>query len=268
MLEGVDYSWGRPDPAALKAAGKHFAVRYVDYPGAGGKGLTLPEMQALNAAGLSVVLVFETTADRALEGWAAGNEDAARAKLEMNKLWLPFDMPCYFAVDFDAQDSQMPQIQAYFDGVEHILGADRVGVYGSKRVIDYFAPQFRYLWQTYAWSGGLLSDEATLYQYENGVTLAGAEVDLNQAYMEDYGQYPRPNAVVVPPAPPVESMEAVARRVFDEAFPAYFRQMMAAYWASVPNDYTDANGVPTPPDEAVVKAVSEEVLGYWWGKVG
>ena len=62
MIEGVDYSSGRPGGAALAAAGKRFAIRYVPYGGYA-KGLTKPELlkaleggKALRAA--SLVLRF------------------------------------------------------------------------------------------------------------------------------------------------------------------------------------------------------------------
>jgi hypothetical protein len=72
---------------------------------------------------------------------------------------------------------------------------------------------------------------------------------------------------VVPPLP--TGVEAVVRQVVDEIFPAYFRQMMVKYWVdNIGGDYSDAQGNPTPPDPDVVKAISEEVLGYWWGTVG
>ena len=54
----------------------------------------------------------------------------------------------------------------------------------------------------------------------------------------------------------------------DENFPSYFRAMMAAYWTNHPSDYTDSAGNPVPPDDAVVKAVAESVLEYWWGRIG
>ena len=76
-----------------------------------------------------------------------------------------------------------------------------------------------------------------------------------------------------PPVPPVvvpvtDDAEEIAKRVFDENFPSYFRAMMAAYWTNHPSDYTDSAGNPVPPDDAVVKAVAESVLEYWWGRIG
>ena len=68
MIFGVDYSFGRPGAAALKAAGVKFVVRYVPYLGDGGKGLKRPEAEELHGAGIPVALVYESTAGRALAG--------------------------------------------------------------------------------------------------------------------------------------------------------------------------------------------------------
>ena len=48
--EGIDYSWARPGGAAIAAAGKKFAVRYLYPDGQGGKGLDASELQDLHAS--------------------------------------------------------------------------------------------------------------------------------------------------------------------------------------------------------------------------
>src|SRR5262252_2613731 len=72
MAEGIDYSYGSGLSAnAMKSAGKHFACRYL---------ATLPNSKCINRAeatnllhaGLSVVLVWETVADRVLSGHNGG----------------------------------------------------------------------------------------------------------------------------------------------------------------------------------------------------
>ena len=56
-----------------------------------------------------------------------------------------------------------------------------------------------------------------------------------------------------------EEVEAIVRKVFDEAYAPYYRTFTDAYWLS---KYTDAKGAAIPPDEAVVKAVAEFVINY------
>ena len=58
--EGIDYSWARPGGAAIKAAGKAFAVRYLYPDGQGGKGLDASELADLQANGIEVPVVYES----------------------------------------------------------------------------------------------------------------------------------------------------------------------------------------------------------------
>lgn len=197
--QGIDYSFARPGGKAIKDAGKEFVMRYIPYSGDQGKGLTLDELDDLRANGLAVGLVFETTAGRALAGGAAGQFDAGLALTAANALGFPDDQPIYFAVDFDAQPSDFALIDAYLMGASWVLGAERVGVYGSHAVIEHChaTSTAAFFWQTYGWSGGKKSSLADIYQYQNGVFLAtyddrgvmasNSEVDLCEAYGNDVG---------------------------------------------------------------------------------
>jgi len=190
-LEGVDYAWGRPGGAALVAAGKHFAMRYVPYPGNGGKGLTTAELGDLQSHGLAVGLVFESVKGRALGGRAAGIADATMTAAAVTSLGFPADRPVYFAVDFDASAAQQASIDAYLRGAASVLGASRIGVYGGLDVVNRCAENgsAKWFWQTYAWSGGRQSAHAHLYQYHNGQTINGAAVDFDRALVSDFGQW-------------------------------------------------------------------------------
>ena len=182
-MKGIDYSWARPGGAAIKAAGFDFVMRYVPYPGDGGKGLTVEEIADLRANGLSIGLVFESTAGRALDGYEAGIADAQQVTRSILALDFPQNLPIFFAVDFDAQSSDMPGIKYYLDGVAYVLGYGRVGVYSSYRVIGhcYDISKATWYWQTYAWSDGLQHPKRHLLQYSNGETLNGGAVDYNEA---------------------------------------------------------------------------------------
>ena len=66
---GVDYSYDRPDPNALRQADKDFVVRYVGGSGASAaKNITANEVQSLRAASLDIIIVFEKYEQRMLEG--------------------------------------------------------------------------------------------------------------------------------------------------------------------------------------------------------
>src|SRR5574337_59614 len=107
---GVDYAWGRPGGAAIRAAGYTFAVRYIDYPGAAGKGITADEVVDLHSNGVAIVLVFESLASRALSGKPAGDYDANMVRQQLARLNWPQDRPVYFAVDFEASATELPAI--------------------------------------------------------------------------------------------------------------------------------------------------------------
>lgn len=192
-VEGVDYSWGRPGGAALRAAGKSFAARYLWPGGPGGKGLDAAEARDLADNGIALVLCFEGFADGWRGGRAAGLRDGAAAAAELRALRLE-PAPVHFAVDRDTTAADWPVVDAYLAGAGEGLGdPSLVGVYGEADLIDHCAAAgIRWLWQTYAWSRGRVSARATLLQYRNGASLGGAAVDLDRALAADYGQVPRP----------------------------------------------------------------------------
>lgn len=189
MAEGVDYSWARPGGATLKNAGKSFAVRYLYADGQGGKGLDPSELADLQANGVEVPVVYESYAARAKEGRAAGQADARSAQAELERLGLPTGMPIYFAVDYDAPESDQGVIDEYLRGAADVIGKERVGVYAGYWVVKRCKENgtATWLWQTYAWSGGNVLDGIHLYQYRNGQELNGA-VDFNRSMQDNYGQ--------------------------------------------------------------------------------
>lgn len=187
---GVDYSWGRPQLAGLRDAGYTFAVRYLSHDTTG-KNLTIDEADALIGAGFDVVVNWEHGARDALAGRERGAADAAEAARQAEAVGMPPGRPIYFAVDFDATPDQLPAIDDYFDGVASVLGVARTGAYGGfapiKRLLD--GRRITWAWQTYAWSGGRWDPRAQLRQVLNRVIIAGAEVDIDEAWADDFGQW-------------------------------------------------------------------------------
>jgi hypothetical protein len=187
---GVDYAWSKPDPAALHGDGVKFAMRYLSHDAS--KNLTAGELKRLRNHGIAVGLVWESTANRALSGYAGGVADAKVAASQAAALGLgptPADwglapgLPIYFAVDFDATDAQKPTIATYLKGAASVLGKDHVGVYGGYWVIKHCVDHdvCSWFWQTYAWSGGRVHPKTHIYQYRNGVSAHGGSYDLNHA---------------------------------------------------------------------------------------
>jgi hypothetical protein len=186
---GVDYADGRPGATALKAAGVKFVCRYLSHTSA--KNLSRTEAGQLSDAGIWVVVVWETTADRALAGHAAGVADATAARQQADACGMPDGRPIYFAVDWDASSGQQAAINAYLDGAASVLGRGRVGLYAGYSVIKraFDAKKIAYGWQTYAWSGGRWDSRAQLQQYSNDHLINGVGCDYDRATKDDYGQW-------------------------------------------------------------------------------
>jgi hypothetical protein len=203
-MEGVDYSFSRPNPAALKGAGKHFAVRYVGTPHSD-KNLTRTEAAALLTVGIDLVAVYETTAGFMLQ--ENGVEAAERAFTNAWNLGMPRTRPIYFALDVNPStftDSQWSRCYGFLQAARHWVGGPYVGVYGNDVAIDRLVGPMgptTYGWQTYAWSGGLWSSKAQLQQYRNGVGLAGGLVDLCRSTVPDFGQWSFASSPQPIPAP-------------------------------------------------------------------
>lgn len=194
-VPGIDVAWARPTVAQIKGTGARWVARYFSKDSS--KNLHPGEVASYKAAGLGIVVVWETTAGRARAGHAAGVADAQAAEAQRKAVGLPADMPLHFAVD---TDTDWAHVTAYFDGAASVLGRARTGVYGGFKVIEGAAAAgYRYLWQTVAWSGGHWSSHATIRQ-TGSTTLAGG-ADRDTALTPDFGQYPRPSAPQKPPAP-------------------------------------------------------------------
>jgi len=187
---GVDYSWGRPGASTLRSHGYTFAARYLSF-GTGGKDITAAEANALHAAGVHVVLVWEAGGNDVMKGYNEGVAEARAAEQHARAAGMPAGRPIYFAIDFDEQSSQQATVNAYFDGVASVIGRHRTGAYAGyyaiKRLFD--AGKITWGWQTYAWSHSHWDPRAQLRQVKNGATVGGAQVDLDSAVVADFGQW-------------------------------------------------------------------------------
>lgn len=192
VKSGLDYSWGRPSPAAIVAAGQEFVIRYAPYRGDQGKGLSRPELDALRAARREVGLVFESTAGRMFDGRPAGVQDAITAQLGVEALRMPDTVAIFFACDVDVvNDDQLALVQDYLEGVADVITVSRIGIYGDYDAIERCINQglATYFWQAAArfWSNNRLHPYRHILQTRTGQMLDGAEVDFNEAYGEDQG---------------------------------------------------------------------------------
>jgi len=198
---GVDYMM-RSDAAypTFREAGVSFVCRYLCPPGYSAKLLTSDEAQAISAAGLGIVSVWETnptfagyfTRDR-------GASDAVIARQVAQAVGQPAGRPIYFTVDMNLPADQYAALDAYLNGLLAVTSEYPAGIYGSYYVCRKVADRVSWLWQTYAWSGGQLHPGVQLYQYSNGVQLGGVSTDLDRAFT-DPGWW-RPGGEPVNPVP-------------------------------------------------------------------
>lgn len=180
----------------FKADGVSFIGRYVT-PGSW-KSVTKEEAETIIAAGLQILSVFERTTDRTTGGAANGTDDGKRAYAHARAIGQPIGTAIYFAVDYDAPASQHNNIEAYLRAAAKEIPGYKIGVYGSFSVIEAMAIRgaASYFWQTLAWSRGLLSARANVYQKQIDVGANGINVDWNDQY-SDAGLW---GAAVQPPA--------------------------------------------------------------------
>jgi hypothetical protein len=138
MSSGVDcYGSAAANAANIKSAGYSFVCRY--YTSTVNKRLTKAEAQALSSAGLFCVSVWEESSNAASYFTSAqGTADATAAlNYATNTIGQPANTPVYFAVDFDASDTDITNhIIPYFQAVEVVFETSPyvLGVYGSGAV--------------------------------------------------------------------------------------------------------------------------------------
>jgi Domain of unknown function (DUF1906) len=153
--------------AQILAAGFSGASCYLSHQE--GKAATVPQVAGYREAGLFVPFNFEDSATNALDGYVQGQRDAAFAANCAEGLGDPHGDIISFSVDFQAVPAQYPTIVAYFQGVETEIGPYLPADYGSFYVAETLYSELGlYGWQTAAWSWGLISSHAYLYQSQFG----------------------------------------------------------------------------------------------------
>ncbi|XEC92498.1 DUF1906 domain-containing protein [Paenibacillus tarimensis] len=185
-MKGIDCSTRISATVAkqLKETGYGFIARYL-VPDKYSKHLTAEEAKIISDSGMDILSVWETTARRASGGGSTGQPDGATAFQLAREIGQPEGSAVYFAVDYDAHPADYDAIERYLRAVgAQLKGKYIVGVYGSHDMVEEMLRRgaAKTAWQTYAWSGGMKSAKANVYQYKNGVTVAGIEVDLNESY--------------------------------------------------------------------------------------
>jgi hypothetical protein len=248
---GVDYAWARPTPASLVADGYGFVARYLSYDNTG-KNLTASEADALTAAGLDVVVVWEAGADDSLSGFNEGVTEAQAAESQAAACGQPAGRPIYFAIDFDATTAQQAAIEQYFEGVASVIGLDRTGVYAGYGPVSrlFNDGKITWAWQTYAWSSSEWDSRAQLRQIQNDIG-PGGELDKDQSMVDDFGQWGPGGTPGVPPPPTACTAGGVAGTCIETtacaAMSGYVSTAGLCPGAADVECWTPSSGTPPPP---------------------
>jgi len=181
--QDVDYSWSYVGAQTIAQAGYVGAERYLGYDG---RCITHRERDELLAWGLGIGLIWETAADRSLDGYWAGYNDAATANAYADDLGAPRDVSIWYATDFGASSGQIAgPIKDYYlgaqDGTRDIASYRTPRVYGGAPVIEFMRWNLGYPmgWQSGAasWSDYRLSPEACLLQLVEQIWSGAADVN-------------------------------------------------------------------------------------------
>ncbi len=204
MLIGFDADQdctGIAEAAAAKGAA--FCCRYF-------KNMSVAEARALSDAGLLIVSIFETTANRALAGRVAGTVDGARSLDYAKQIGQPPGSAVYATVDFgetaDDDKAVMDYLSAFKTGLANLY---KLGVYAEGAVcqgaLDRGIADYTWLAGGLGMRGSRMfaaSAKASIEQDvgdEQGLAL-GISIDSDRALVEDYGGWSLPAAPPMPTA--------------------------------------------------------------------
>jgi hypothetical protein len=155
--------------AGLRQAGVAFVARYYStttiQPE---KRLTLPEAQAISAAGMTIVAVYEDGPTQVgYFSTSRGRRDGSNAYHAAVELLQPSGAAIYFAVDYDATSSDLAQaisdyfrgvVQGFADAAQGVPPIYSIGVYGSGACCSWIKDHLRiakYSWlaESTGWHG-------------------------------------------------------------------------------------------------------------------
>jgi Domain of unknown function (DUF1906) len=185
---------------AIKAANYDFVARYLSQ--SHWKVISASEATAIAAAGLGLVLIYEdgsTASD--YFSFGRGQADANRAAQQASLLSAPTGTVLYFAVDYDASQSDISgTITQYFNGVAGALKSYAAangtsypaGVYGSgatcSAITSAGLAKYGWLAQSAGWTGHDTYSDWSIRQNMPAV-VAGLSVDPDDA-IGDFGAIP------------------------------------------------------------------------------
>ncbi len=185
--------------AAAIAAGASFVCRYL-------KNLIKTEVDALHAAGLSIVLIWEHEAERALAGYEGGLDDGLDARTMAMVLGAPEHVAVFATVDFDPT---LDQQKVVLDYLRAFALRGMSGNYASGAIcqacIDGGIGSYSWLAGGMGMRGSVefaASGRASIIQDvgDKQHLDLGIAIDSDTAYVEDYGAWQVPAPMPMPAA--------------------------------------------------------------------
>lgn len=189
ISQGLDFVPAMPDYKAFAKTGYHFAIRYV-VPSIPGKMVGAAEIASAHSFGVDVGFVYETSGTTWQGGSAAGDADGTAARDAMSSIHVPAGCVCYHAVDSQVPDSELSIVLDWVSGLVAKMPPYHVGIYGQYSVMRavHAAYPTMPLWQTPAWSNGLVFSPLTLWQGQQA-TINGITGDVDLLYVKEWGQW-------------------------------------------------------------------------------
>jgi hypothetical protein len=223
----IDYSFARPTPAAIKAAGVSGVMRYLG--GSRNKDLTAGRPRTCWPRGLWIGLNWESSAQRVnVGGMAGGLDDAHSANAQADQIGAPHDAVIFYSCD---TNPNLGAARQYFQGVKS-AGGRRIGWYGGMQVGLQLVRDglVQYVWVANAasWSGfSHWNDMAPVVRSTPGVHLLQTLEHLNlpahdvNEVLGDFPAWGRAAPAPQPPPPPAttRTMGDMADAVIHTDFP-------------------------------------------------
>lgn len=131
--------------------------------------LTPAEIKRIHKHGLGIMLCWEMGSSDMKEGHAKGFQHGSRARELADEYGVPDGTAIYFACDYNAQEEDFLNIEAYLQAAKLALGDKyKIGLYGHGRIVDYIGNHniIKHFWQCCAWSNNVVSRFANVFQYQ------------------------------------------------------------------------------------------------------
>ena len=206
-FEGIDYrDYGATatsgvNVSGIVAAGKEFVCEYIGT--AVNDGYLRPaDVTTLTGQGLAIVSIFERTPTSTSYFTVSQADSDAQVAIEAAiEAGQPSGSAIYFTVDYAADSTALPSIDSYFQEIRNYFNqyfstytgiTYKIGVYAPGNVLPTIMSDANvgasYSWLAEPWGVYSYSSE-NLAQIQDDVTVAGMDVDLDEAYTTDFGQW-------------------------------------------------------------------------------